>query len=64
MAYIVTGKSVDLPDGQQTVSDTLHKKGKPQKLIAKVSGSSQKEQISVVQKGEQVTGITASLTGF
>ncbi len=39
--YTIMGKTADLTVVQKTIIDTLHKEGKPQKLIAKEAGCSQ-----------------------
>lgn len=41
VGYTIMGKTADLTDVQKTVIDTLHKEGKPQKVIAKEAGCSQ-----------------------
>ncbi len=41
LGYTIMGKTADLTVVQKTIIDTLHKKGKPQTLIAKESGCSQ-----------------------
>ncbi len=41
VGYTSMGKTADLTDVQKTVIDTLHKEGKPQKVIAKEAGCSQ-----------------------
>ncbi len=39
--YTIMGKTADLTVVQKTITDTLHKEGKPQTLIAKEAGCSQ-----------------------
>lgn len=41
VGYTIMGKTADLTVVQKTVIDTLHKEGKPQKVIAKEAGCSQ-----------------------
>ncbi len=41
LGYTIMGKTADLTVVQKTIIDTLHKKGKPQKCIAKEAGCSQ-----------------------
>ncbi len=41
LGYTIMGKTADLTVVQKTISDTLHKEGKPQTLIAKEAGCSQ-----------------------
>ncbi len=41
LGYTIMGKTADLTVVQKTIIDTLHKKGKPQKFIAKEAGCSQ-----------------------
>ncbi len=41
VGYTSMGKTADLTDVQKTVIDTLHKEGKPQKVIAKEAGCSE-----------------------
>ncbi len=42
LGYTIMGKTADLTVVQKTIIDTLHKEGKPQTLIAKVAGCSQR----------------------
>ncbi len=39
--FTITGKTADLTVVQKTITDILHKEGKPQKVIAKEVGCSQ-----------------------
>ncbi len=41
LGYTIMGKTADLTVVQKTISDTLHKEGKPQTFIAKEAGCSQ-----------------------
>ncbi len=41
LGYTIMGKTADLTVVQKTITDTLHKKGKPQTFIAKEAGCSQ-----------------------
>ncbi len=41
VGYTIMGKTADLTVVQKTTIDTLHKEGKPQKVIAKEAGCSQ-----------------------
>ncbi len=41
LGYTIMGKTADLTVVQKTITDTLHKEGKPQTLIAKEAGCSQ-----------------------
>ncbi len=41
VGYTIMGKTADLTVVQKTTIDTLHKKGKTQKVIAKEAGCSQ-----------------------
>ena len=40
VGFTIMGKTADLKVVQKTVIDTLHKEGKPQKVIAKEAGCS------------------------
>ncbi len=41
LGYTIVGKTADLTVVQKTITDTLHKEGKPQTFIAKEAGCSQ-----------------------
>ncbi|KAI2651803.1 Transposable element Tc1 transposase [Labeo rohita] len=41
LGYTILGKTADLTAVQKTITDTLHKEGKPQTFIAKEAGCSQ-----------------------
>ncbi len=41
LGYTIVEKTADLTLVQKTIIDTLHKEGKPQKIIAKEAGCSQ-----------------------
>ena len=41
VGYTIMGKTADLTVVQNTLIDTLHEEGKPQKVIAKEAGCSQ-----------------------
>lgn len=40
VGYTIMGQTANLTDVQKTVTDTLHKEGQPQKIIAKEGGHS------------------------
>ena len=73
--FTIMGKTADLTVVQKTIIDTLHKEGKPQKVIAKEVGCSQSAVSKHInrklagrekcgRKGAQAAGMTGVWRGW